>query len=161
MKAIPIISFVLVAMHLSGCGKAPEELPPAASELARLQGQLAAAQAQITTLQQQVVAASNQIAYLKPFADQARTLPLRVTPVRAAAGTNGTYQFVNLSGSAVAVRIQLSNSVHGQSMTLTRVLPSARPAPPFEVGPADGWPTASGDIIHMISDGYEVLTKKF
>ncbi len=161
MKALPIIIVLLGAWLVSGCGNSPEKLQSTESEVARLQEQLTAAQGQISNLQQQVMAASSQIADLKPWADKARTLPLRVTPVRSNSSTNGNYQFLNLLSSAVAVRIQLSNSVGGQTMTLTRVLPGARPAPPFEVGLGDGWPVAPGDVIQMSSDGYEVLTKNF
>jgi hypothetical protein len=161
MKALPIITIVFGAWLVGGCGNSQEKLQPPESELVRLQEQLTAAQGQISNLQQQVMAASNQIADLRPWADKARTLPLRVAPVRSNSSTNGNYQFLNLLSSAVAVRIQLSNSVGGQTMTLTRVLPGVRPAPPFEVGLADGWPVAPGDVIQISSDGYEVLTKKF
>ena len=161
MRFIPYITCALVSWLVCGCGDSRGPLQSTEGDLARLKTRLADAQAQINILQQQVMAASNQIANLKPLADKARTLPLRVTPVRSNSDTNGTYQFVNLSSSAVAVRIQLSNSVFHQTMTLTRVLPSSRPAPPFEVGPTDGWPAAPGDVIQMISDGYEVLTKRF
>jgi len=157
MKSIALL--VLIALIGSGCDGLNGKARTLQASLDEAQAQLTAANAQITTLQSQLNAANAKLTELTPLANKARTLPVRVASFRAPASTNTVYQLQNLSGTALAVKIKLSNSTYHK--TITCVLPATRPVPPFEIGSTNGWPVAAGDVLELTSQDYDVLTKTF
>jgi len=159
MKSFALLT--MIALLGSGCDVSSGKARALQASLDSAQVELAAVQTQIATLQSQLNAANAKITELTPLANKARTLPIRVISFRAPAGTNTVYQLQNLSGTPLAVKIKLSNSTYQYNKTITCVLPAPRPAPPYEIGPADGWPVATGDILEMTSQDYDVMTKTF
>ncbi len=159
MKSLTLL--ILIALLGSGCDGASGKARALQASLDNAQAQLIVAQAQLANVQSQLDAATAKIAELTPFANKARMLPIRVISFRAPASTNPVYQLQNLSGTALAVRIKLSNSTYQYNKTITCVLPATRPAPLFEIGSADGWPVAAGDTLEMTSQDYDVMTKTF
>lgn len=147
-----------MAVILCGCGESSRTVK---KELEDAQAQLTSANRQIISLNSQLAAADAKITELTPFAQKARELPLRVTALRTGTNTNAGYQILNLSGTPLAVRVKLTNPTYQHSKTITCVLPAARPAPPYEIGASSGWPAATGDVLEMVSEGYDVMTNSF
>lgn len=160
-SALSVVILGAIALLGSGCGESSGKVRTLQTELEHSRTQLATANAKIATLQSQLTNANAKIAELTPLADKARILPIRITSRRAGTDTNTVYQIVNLSGSALAVKIKLSNTKYQYSKSLTCVLPATRPAPAYEIGPTEGWPAAPGDVLEMTSEGYDVMTKTF
>lgn len=156
--------FLLLALTLglgSGCDESRGKLHALESALAETQTQLATATTQIANLREQLGTAQAKIDELSPLAAKARTLPIRVQRVQTGGSTNTVYQLQNLSGQTLAVKVKLRNATYQYSKSLTCVLPAMRLAPPFEIGPTNNWPSATGDILEMSSQGYDDLTVSY
>lgn len=142
----------------SGCGESSGKLRSLESALAETQAQLVTATTQVTSLRAQLATAQKTIDELSPLAAKARTLPIRVQRVQTGGSTNAVYQLQNLSSQTLAVKVKLRNTTYQYSKSLTCALPAMRPAPAFEIGPANNWPAAAGDVLEMSSQGYDDLT---
>lgn len=158
MRIVAVI--VLAAVLGSGCGDSGS-VRSLKEELDRTQNQLATSKAQLSSLQSELATANAKIADLQPLVTKARTLPIRVTTTRSSADTNSVYQFLNLSGTALAVKIQLNNPTQKRSKSITCVLPAPRPALPYEIGSDGSWPVSTGDLLELSSEGYDVMKKAF
>ncbi len=154
--------WLALALGLAGgCGDSRGKGPALQTALTETQARLHAATAEVAALQNQLAVARAEINALRPLAAKARTLPIRIQRRQPAGGTNAVYQLQNLSDQTLAVRIRLHNTLGNYSKSLTCALPAMRAAPPFEIGATNDWPTATGDVLEMTSQGYDALTITF
>lgn len=123
-----------------------------------LQDKIAQLQSQLDQTQSLLNQANNQIAQLQPLAQKARQMPVSITFRQALMGGGYVVQFHNKSGKNLPLKITVKNPTFNKTKTFDAVA-NAGPKP-LEIGHMEGWTFASGDVIEVVSEGFDPIEAK-
>lgn len=112
-------------------------------------------QAEIVRLRADLTAARVEIARFKQ-------MPIEVEQRKALTGAGQVLHLQNLSTKTLPVKVTLISPTFGKTNTFDIVLNPARVTPTSkEIGHAEGWAAAPGDLVQIESAGYIPIRKHF
>ncbi len=123
-----------------------------------LQNKVTEQQTQLNQAQAQLEQAKAEIAQLQPLATKALQMPIFITFRQALAGAGYVLQIHNKSGKKLPLKITVTNPTFNKTKTFNAVA-NAGPKP-LEIGHLEGWTFASGDVIEVVSEGFDPIEAK-
>ncbi len=115
-------------------------------------------QSQLDQTKSELEQAKAEIAQLQPLATKALQMPVSITFRQALAGAGYVLQIHNKSGKNLPLKITVTNPTFNKTKTFNAVA-NAGPKP-LEIGHLEGWTFASGDVIEVVSEGFDPIEAK-
>lgn len=124
-----------------------------------LRAQLAASVAAATELKSKLDAAIADVARLAPDAKRGRTLPLKITTRKALLENGYVLTMKNTASEILPVTVTFKRGT--RTKAFDRTLPAAPYGAAVEIGGAEGWDAAPGDVATIEAEGYDPMSQKF
>lgn len=108
-------------------------------------------QGNVNQLQRQLAAAQSEIELLRPLAEKARELPVKVTFRKAVLGNGYVLGIHNTSQQSLSLGVKLTNPTFNKTKTFRVDLDGGAVK---EIGRSEGWTAMANDSIELVCAGF-------